>query len=656
MAQVVDAQIIALLRMTPSDFRAGWRRGRLAQWAGMALAWLSLGGAIFVLWRDPLAARYPALGDARTTLVVTGTTILYSLLAPALLILLSVYFLPKTMPWMASQTLRAALLAGERAPLPAAADQPEPMPADQAPQDTTAFQAVKLPRDAAGALAISLVVVFLFLIVFETLTISFLGHNLLDDLNGVVQIVALTLLILNAISQSIGSPLVTNGWGALLPSRRARLLTVDDAGIRWRARGWRSRQQSLAWQDITAFCVSQMTTGPTSRASHVYLVMSDAVSFAWVVSDRGKKRVREASELLGRMVVTRTRRPLLDITTAIETVDIWADELQKPAGQARIAESERLLGQLEAAGSERNRPFQAKGRLKKLLDEAAAARAKAVAASEELATLHQTTLRADVWADHPLRPIRLRARFYWVNVALMAPLAVSLAGMWSANQIRLTDYYQSLAGRITATTPIFHDSLNSAGAWYIQAPSAADPTSFQYADGGYAITGKEPGYTNFTTAGGAYKDVAVAVTARQIGSAENEGVGLVARDSEFSASDDDMIIFYLSPRTGDWTLYHYRDGHSNSDDNWSFLDGGNDSAIHRGENAANRLMLVLRGTEYLCYINGRFVARVVDSTLTSSSPTFGDAGVYINDAVTGVFNDFTVYPAPSPYQPLLPGL
>jgi hypothetical protein len=234
----------------------------------------------------------------------------------------------------------------------------------------------------------------------------------------------------------------------------------------------------------------------------------------------------------------------------------------------------------------------------------------------------------------------------------------SAVGIWRLDQYRLADYYQALPTRIAAETPLFTDPLTSAdNAWPVQSPTATDTSSYHYVYGGYAMTGGPKGYTNIATVEAQYGDIALAVTARQIGSSDNDGVGLVARSVSINGSYADQIVFSISPTTGYWGLYHYQAGHRNSDDNWQYLDGGNSSAIHTGANATNRLLLVLRRTEYLCYINGQFVGRDVDSTVIPSSPKFGYPGLYVNDdTTTGVFNDFAIYPAPPPYQPLLHGL
>ncbi len=392
---------------------------------------------------------------------------------------------------------------------------------------------------------------------------------------------------------------------------------------------------------------------PTAGSNfYVYVAMSDDLSFAWTQSQRAKVAARAASELLSRLIVTRTGRPLLDATRSIETVGMWVEDPPKPVDYAK---HQNLFATRADGEQEAHRPLLLQGELQEILSRSSARRAE----TEEMTALHLATIQHNERSGIALRPIRLRARFYWLNVLLMLLVASSAVGMWRLDQYRLADYYQALPTRIAAETPLFTDPLTSAdNAWPVQSPTATDTASYHYAYGGYAITGGPKGYTNFATIDAQYSDIALAVTARQIGSSDNDGVGLVARSLSANGSYADQLVFYISPTAGYWSLYHYQPGHRNSDDNWQYLDGGNSSAIHTGANATNRLLLVLRGTEYLCYINGQFVGRDVDTTVTPSSPKFGYPGLYVNDdATTGVFNDFAdLSIAPPPYQPLLHGL
>jgi len=646
MAQVAEAQMAGLLRMSASRLRTGWRRGRIAQWMVVALAWLLLGGAVLLLRHDALLLRDFPSSDPRDLILAGLTTLPMVLFAPLMLIFFNLVSLPRNASWLASQTIRAATFAGEGGQIPLASEQPELLSTDHAPRDMKSFEALKTPNAPTGCLALLMAFFFLCLIGVTALGILDPERDAMRQISQLFGLLGPVSVFAGVLTRATGSPVITDGWSSMLPSRGVRLLAIDDMGIRWRARGWRSRESTLLWQDIRSFCVFHVKSGSDSKVVYAFLLLGNDLSFAWTTSSHASMAVRSASDLLSRLVVTCTGKPLLDVTKAVETLDAWVGESAVFREQPQPPESQ----------DRRNQPFQARGYLLDLLDKSAERHAREAAELREMAALHRATIQESERAGYSMCPLRLSMLFYGVNIALMVVLATSMVGMWGINQIRLADYYRTLPARITATAPIYKDAMTGAGGWFVQPPTPDDPSSYGYQGGGYAITGGHPGNINYVTTGGTYADVVVAVTVRQVGTADANGVGLVVRDADTGADYDDQVIFYVDPLSGEWNLYHYQPGHSNVDDNWRYLDGGDDAGIHRGENVANRLMLVLRGNEYLCYINGQFVARVLDSTLTPSSPKSGYVGVYINDAVTGIFDNFALYTAPPPYQPLLGGL
>lgn len=646
--------MIGLLRMSASRFRAGWRRGRIVQWLLVALGWLLLCGAILLLRHDATSRHDFPSSDPRDLIFAGLMNVVAIVFVPLMLMLFNLASLPRNATWLASQTMRTAVFLGDGGHIPRASEQPELLPADQIPQEMKPFQALKTWNLPTGCLSLFVVFFFLLLIGLAALAIVDPERDAMRQLSDLIVFVGPLFLFAGVFTRTLGAPVITDGWSSLLPSWGARLLVIDDLGIRWRVRGWRTRESTLLWQDIRAFCVFHAKWGSDSKVTYVYLLLGDDLSFAWTASSHARTSVRPASDLLSRLVVTRTDKLLLDVTQAIETLDTWVDASQE---QPPLAEQPmEASAQLPESQDRRHQPFQASGYLRELLDKSAERHARDAAKLREMAALHRATTQESERAGYPMRPLRLGARIYGVNIALMVALATSMVGMWGVNQIRLADYYRSLPTRITATSPIYQDAMTGAGGWFVQPPTPDDPSSYGYQGSGYAITGGHPGRINYVTMGGTYGDVVVAVTVRQVGTADANGVGLVARDADTGADYDDQVIFYVDPLRGEWNLYHYQPGHSHVDDNWRYLEGGDDAGIHRGQNVANRLMLVLRGNEYLCYINGQFVARVVDSTLTPSSPKSGYVGVYINDAVTGIFDNFALYPAPPPYQPLLGGL
>ena len=72
-------------------------------------------------------------------------------------------------------------------------------------------------------------------------------------------------------------------------------------------------------------------------------------------------------------------------------------------------------------------------------------------------------------------------------------------------------------------------------------------------------------------------------------------------------------------------------------------------------NAMRPDLLVVRHGQYLGYINDQLVA-IIDASGASANGHVSSIGLDVEDnTTTGVFNDFAIYPAPPPYQPLLHG-
>ena len=254
----LEGHMIALMRLTPYQFKAGWRRGRIVQWLVVALAWLMLDGAVFLLVRDPLAVNDPSPIDLRDSILSAAFNIGLILFVPLVLFICLMMFLPTKDRWVGSRTLRAAILAGESKQIPAALDQPPSLAADEFPLDIKPFRSLKWLAGTSSAFPMLLGVMFVALAVWAAFSIVEPAYTSARDLLDMLQ-VGTIMISLGRLLTLIGGPqLITGGWGALLPSRRARLLAIDELGIRWRARGWRTREQILAWQDIAAFCVYRM--------------------------------------------------------------------------------------------------------------------------------------------------------------------------------------------------------------------------------------------------------------------------------------------------------------------------------------------------------------------------------------------------------------
>ncbi len=364
-------------------------------------------------------------------------------------------------------------------------------------------------------------------------------------------------------------PIVPDGWWIFSPGRRRKLLVVEDWGIRWRERRWRTREHALAWADVSAFCVEHSLTSLFYQ--YTFVLLGEHESFAWTMPLHGKAHQHAAGELLARLVVTRTQLPLLDICKTIsyaERMPFPFDTTapRKPAKPSAIALCYPTLARV-------------------LGDKATQVRAEQGLAEGYVEMERET-------APRRLRTLVMDRRIFWIDLALVIIVAFGFCGLWMVDQLRSDAYARTIPTLIAYETPLYSDSLTApSGNWPVQTPTDNDPDTIskQYAYGGYALTGGQKNndieemYSN-----GAFADVAVTVTVRQIGKGDYDGVGIIV-----VGGDGSMATFTVSPERGTWILYYFTPGkYANSEDNWHYDGGGNDNGsqvIHTGANAANRL-------------------------------------------------------------------
>lgn len=633
MADRFANQFVTFMRMTPPQRRVAWWRGRVLQWMGVALSWFWLGLVLYLLRPVAFSSALEPYSFYTPNLANAAWNVVMVLLPAVATIVFTAITQPSKICWYGSNIVRMAALAGKNKLAVGAIDQPEPLAGDEIPQDAASFSALRLYAFeramivVAGADALLMVAMTVFVVVMWQSTTTNSANLPKDGLDLGMYI--LPLVGTGRLFALYGMPYITpNGWWIFLPGRRKKLLAVDGWGIRWSERRWRTHEYTLAWQDIASFCVYRHYSG--FSVTYTYVLLGNDVSFAWMVPARAKEAQRAASELLARLVITHTGRPLLDLTASIDA----AESLDFPFA--------------------RSSKFGVGGR------------EPALTLRAELAAYEHGAQRAEPGAysdltglsGAPLRPVQLKKRVYWINGVLLVALAVGFVGALMVDQQRSDDYYRTIYPRIITVTPVYSDPLTSANnAWPVQTPTQVDPANLAYANGGYTINGG-PGQNSYNLWRGAqYADLAVAVTVRELAAPDYGPIGLVARVQGHGSGDVEQIVFEIDPTEGDWELFHYQPGQGLPDDGWHSLGGSDDTAIHPGIGATNRLLLVVIGQYYLCYVNGQFVGGVKDAYHDASPPHPGYAGLYVSAPSTvAVFNDFAIYPVPPPHQPLFPGL
>src|SRR5262249_804127 len=136
--------------------------------------------------------------------------------------------------------------------------------------------------------------------------------------------------------------------------------------------------------------------------------------------------------------------------------------------------------------------------------------------------------------------------------------------------------------------------------------------------------------------GQTYGDVAVEVTVRQRPTSSSEkmgdlhGAGLALRETDDPYG---VVTFTVGP-LGDWFLMRYREWGPDAGQ-WQVLAFGEHShAVHWGLDVRNQLLVDMRGSQYICFVNGQLIAVVADDALAA-----GQVGVWVDDTSTvGLFN------------------
>jgi hypothetical protein len=387
--------------------------------------------------------------------------------------------------------------------------------------------------------------------------------------------------------------------------RRGVPVTADAWGIQWHPR--RHRTVSLAWHDVRSFFTfsygSAIGSGSAGVKTLVYVVdAGDALlvcqCYPALSSVSAAVRQRKEVDRFVKLVVARTGKPLRDLSSYTR----------------RLAERPGAIthhGMLPQATEYQQYATPLSGK--------AAARQTRVYVARGCAI---------------------------VLALLLLPILV-VGGSFTA-KAQLHDYqasyYASLPARLHGHEPLYFSDLTSADDhWFNQDPTSDNPFGYVFADDGYHLTGMK-NFVSDSWLHTTYVDSAVEVTASQTAGQTNDGVGLILRSDIMNSN---MVVFFASPTDGSWRLYAFHFGHANPDDNWTYLTGGTSAAIRIGVIQPNRLLAIMRGGQYLLYINNQFVGSYYDNY--HDTPRRGYVGVYVNQVSTeGIFTNFSVYQVKPP--------
>lgn len=511
-----------------------------------------------------------------------------------------------------AEVLRALTIAGDDHLAPLVANQPTPLTGADLPLEP--LQLGQFSHESRR-MALTSIRVGTFLIAVDGLSVGAIAVVLLPhfqantmrlDSAGWVSTLLIGVLglcgLIGVIMLMRGFWLIL-GRGALRPMR----FLADDRGIEQVQGDRRSEGTMLAWPEIRAFYRVVMQGDDPHNTWMTYTIATDERKLSWQVSARTRKAVLADHERLCRLVVTRTALPLRDLSTAMNELLLF------------------YLTSANGVGSISGTP----------------------------------PWRASSTASLPIMPAPTRRR-KWSRVTAVAPLimvAVLYSGMlmltksayYSAQtdqtQTSQSDYYADLLQRIYTQRPFYTDVLtHDDGDWPVQQASSTEG-GMTFVDSAYQLTGGPRNLTvlanSLSEPHGPYGDVAVEVTVRQLGSPASDGAGIMMRKTD---NPEELVAFEVNSSAGTWSLSRFWDRGSDQDP-WLYLIGEDSSgAIHTGDGAANHLLILTRGREYICCINDQYVGSYMDDH--HDALLGGDAGVWLGDSATVArFNFFTVYPA-----------
>ncbi len=222
--------------------------------------------------------------------------------------------------------------------------------------------------------------------------------------------------------------------------------------------------------------------------------------------------------------------------------------------------------------------------------------------------------------ERPLPPFK----WPYLRYVFLLPLALFglLAGVgWSA-QAYQSHQYEALLAQVHTHKPLYHDALSApTGDWPVQGPNANDPRSYSYVNHAYQLIGD---YFTVALAPPFYRDMAVEVTVGIRGGSEKLGdtwLGLALHMDD----QGNGLLFQVNP-VGYWSIGTFDDSDFHHSNTLNVI--------------KNRLTVIMRGDDYICYANDHFIGLYHSSLYPA-----GLVGVFLGSPNTiAAFTDFTIYP------------
>lgn len=378
-------------------------------------------------------------------------------------------------------------------------------------------------------------------------------------------------------------------------ARRPFNVTANGEGLRWRR--W-ARRRLVPWHDVRTF--AQITLEPPEGASDtspprmLYWAAGAHDRLVWMSSPPTRRRgaqvtadQRDVAWRLCGIVAARSGRPLRDLSESTA-------QIVDPEPNGRL-----------------DRPWQG------ISD------ARGVVSATELSRV--------------VAGRRGKLAFY-SQLALVAALLLAGLGVLKY-QPRV---YAARLAQAESAPPLLSASMTT--------PLVGWPVGrtlqgqFAFTSSGYELTSEQEYCCDvFGWGPTEYADATVEVTVHQATDFDLSEAGLVVRTDDASPS---FLVFAVTPK-GDWRLEWLRQSSDGDHVPETLMWDGvivPVGAVHRGNDAINRLAVIMRGGSYVLYINGQVVG-----TYQGGGPVAGHVGVYSDGlSQSAIFTNFAIYPDPPP--------
>lgn len=243
--------------------------------------------------------------------------------------------------------LRQAAEDGDEQIAPLAAGQPAALTAAEFPAGLERIKLFGGWFSSAGRVAGIGIVLLLFSTGYIILLVILIGSGIFNHPDTAPLIISLILLILFGLAAG-----VCGIWGifALLSVysiRRHSYVVADESGVRWWRRAWgKHSRRSISWYTVRSFFMIVYPGKKEGKQYILYALDAHDVLLLWRISHRTRPSVLAAHERFCRLIVTRTKLPLRDLSAAVEklvSIDEPSSDEQQPAVAAipaRRAEDE----------------------------------------------------------------------------------------------------------------------------------------------------------------------------------------------------------------------------------------------------------------------------------------------------------------------------